>query len=198
MRNKIILLIISALILISCGEKSKKENYSEIPEKLKVDSIEIVQEIKTESKVTPIPKEIVSEENISKECKCYDGIGSSDKDAPSLTFNFSNSKSVSICGYKNPESEKDQLLISEFNIFDCSNGKQLVEYGAMDNCLIKTGQDLVQIELLKYLPIGENWEWKLTKVALQTITPDLSKLKVSELLPSYSKTQIKDSLQNHR
>ncbi len=189
MTYKLTFILILSFFILSCGEKNKKKNVISSAVEIKEDPAINLKKAETESKQQNIEKEI------SKKCKCYNGIGSSDTDKPILTFEFSNGKSVSVCGYKNPDSKTDQLLISEFNVFDCLNGKQIVEYGAMENCLIKTEKDLVKIELLKYLPIGKNWKWESIKVAEQNITPDINELKTSELLADYSPTQIAKSQQ---
>ena len=136
----------------------------------------------------------VSEQKVAG-CNCFNGIGSSDQDTPALTFSFSNGKAVSICGYKSDESTPNELLISEFNIFDCSNGTKYVEYGALENCAIKTAKDLIKIELLKYLPTGENWTWKTITIAEQQLTPHSNELKASELKPSYTPVQISEDQQ---
>ncbi len=185
MTSKITFILILSFLILSCGEKSNKKNTA----KIKKDSLIVLENVETESEAKNIEK------GLKKQCKCYNGIGSSDKDMPILTFDFSNGKSVSICGYKNPDSRTDELLISEFNIFDCLNGKQFVEYGAVDNCLIETENDTIKIQLLKFLPIGENWKWSSIKVAEQIITPDLNKLKVSELTANYSPILINKSKQ---
>lgn len=130
------------------------------------------------------------------ECQCYNGIGSTEKDEPISTFEFSNNRSVSICGFKLPVSKDDELLITEFNVFDCSNGNKLVEYGADNNCMITFKSDSLKIELLKYLPSGDNWHWELSKIGEQTIKQELNTLKVSELTGNFNKTKINKAEQN--
>ncbi len=178
MIRKIIFILVLSIFILSCGEKNSKKNI-----------------VKTESKAQNVDQEMPIEKESEKKCNCYNGIGSSENDKPILTFDFSNGKSVSICGYKNPDSKYNELLISEFNIFDCLNGKQFVEYGAMENCLIKTEKDTIKIQLLKFLPIGENWKWTSIKVAEQIIIPDLNDLKISELNASYSPIRINNGQQ---
>ena len=170
MSSKITIILILSLFILSCGEKNNKKQTT--------NSLKKIEKVLTEK------------------CKCYDGIGSSENDLPILTFAFSNGKSVSVCGYKNPDSKADELLISEFNVFDCLNGKQFVEYGAMENCLIKTGNDTIKIQLLRLLPVGEDWKWTSVEIAEQIITTDLNELKISELTTNYSPIEISNDQQS--
>jgi hypothetical protein len=139
---------------------------------------------------------IESEISIDNVCKCYNGIGASDKDNPLLIFNFSNGKSVSICGYKDPDLQTENLNISEFNVFDCKSGESYVEYGAMENCILITKKDTLTIQLLKFLPTGENWKWKSVQIAEQVITTDLNKIKVLEINTKYKPTHIENKQQS--
>ena len=172
-------ILISAL-LISCFWKTEKTNTTE-------ENISIV------TKKTKIIETEISNDSY---CKCFNGIGASDKDKPLLTFNFSNGKSVSVCGYKDPDLETKNLNISEFNVFDCSNGKSYAQYGALQNCIIITKKDTLIIQLMKSFPIGENWKWKPIQIAEQVITTDLNEIKAFEIKPKYKPTYIKPKQQS--
>lgn len=182
-----------AIFIFSCGDKKDSSNGNILKEKTE----EITQTVYKESNVEVEikKKEEPSEKNAISKCKCFDGIGSTDKDEPILTLSFSNGKSISVCGYKNPDSKTDKLLISEFNVFDCLDGSQLVQYGAMDNCILETKKDLLKIYLLKHLPVGENWKWKPIKIAEQKIIADSDKLKISEIVPSFKPVKINKVVQ---
>lgn len=121
-------------------------------------------------------------------CRCFDGIGSSDKDKPIKTHTFKNNISVSICGYHDPKEQNDKLIISEFDIFNCKTGKSYVRFGALENCMIETSNDTIIIKLMDYLPNNEKWEWNSVIKAQQTITVSEDSLKVSPLLTCYKKT----------
>jgi hypothetical protein len=167
-------------LLISCSWKTERTNSTE----------EVIPNVSVKS------DNIESEISIDNVCKCYNGIGASDKDNPLLIFNFSNGKSVSICGYKDPDLQTENLNISEFNVFDCKSGESYVEYGAMENCILITKKDTLTIQLLKFLPTGENWKWKSVQIAEQVITTDLNKIKVLEINTKYKPTHIENKQQS--
>jgi len=133
--------------------------------------------------------------NSKKECQCYNGIGASEKDNPLFVFDFSNGKSISICGFKDSELQTDFLNISEFNVFDCVSGKSYAEYGAMENCIIKTKQDTLIIQLLKFLPTGKDWKWISVQIAEQIITIDLNEIEVSKIKAKYKPIFINSNIQ---
>lgn len=119
----------------------------------------------------------------NKDCTCFDGIGSSKNDAPILTYQFNNQKSVSVCGFVDKEMSQEYPIISEFDIFDCDTGKSYVRFGALDICRLKQHKNELEIQQLKYLPVGENWNWELIQIGEQTIKPKGKKLEISDLRP---------------
>ena len=133
--------------------------------------------------------------DLDEDCRCFDGIGSSKTDKPLLVFNYTDGNMVSVCGYSEEGLTNDGLKVSEFNVFDCKSGKPLVEFGALQNCLVKTGRDTLQINLMGYYPCGENWKWESVKIAKQLITANTTNFNVSELTPDYSPNNIDKSLQ---
>lgn len=130
---------------------------------------------------------IMSTENIklslADSCKCFDGIGSLKNDEPKLTYSFKNKKSVNICGFIDKEMTEQGFIISEFNIFDCDTGKSYVEYGAVKICRIVEKENELEIQDLRYLPIGDDWRWTLIQIGEQTIKPNGNDLYISELKP---------------
>ena len=104
----------------------------------------------------------------SADCGCFNGIGSSESDKPSLTIEFSNGTTLSVCGYEQEKLSENEILISEFNIFNCKTGEQLVEYGAIQNCIIEKNKFALTIKELKYLPAGDNWKWKQIQIGQTT------------------------------
>jgi len=178
--TRTITLTLISIFLLSCSEKTEKTNSTEKINPTISEETEIVQ--------PKIDKE--------KTCQCYNGIGASEKDNPLLIFDFSNGKSVSICGFKDPDLQTTELNISEFNVFDCLSGKSYVEYGAMENCIIKTKKDTLIIQLLKFLPTGENWKWSSVQIAEQIITTDLNEIKVLKIKTKYQPTSIDNKLQS--
>lgn len=57
----------------------------------------------------------------STDCRCFNGIGSSEFDEPSLTIDFSNGTTLSVCGYEQEKLNENEVYISEFNVFNCKN-----------------------------------------------------------------------------
>ena len=163
------------IILFSCTEKVEKQNSDKMLNSIISEKTELVNQ------------KVVKE----RKCQCFDGIGASEKDTPILIYEFSNGKSISICGYQDSE-----LNISEFNVFDCQSGKSYVEYGAMENCEIKTKKDTLIIQLLKFLPTGENWNWESVQIAEQVFTTDLNEIKVLDIKPKYKPISIESKQQS--
>jgi hypothetical protein len=177
--TRIIIHSLFAIILFTYAEKTEKKKSKE-------------QVYSTISEETELVHQKVEKE---KRCQCFNGIGASEKDTPVLIFEFSNGNSISICGYKDPDLQTSELNILEFNVFDCKSGESYVEYGAMENCIIKTKQDTLIIQLFEYLPVGKNWKWKSTQVAEQIITIDLNEIQPSEIFPKYEPIPIDNKMQ---
>ena len=132
----------------------------------------------------------------AKDCKCFDGIGASINDKPTLTYNFENGKSVSICGFVDKEMQELGTIISEFNVFDCESGKSYAEYGALNICRIVEKKNELEIQDLRYLPIGNEWNWELIQIGEQIIKTNGNQLFVSELTPKIQKYKISDNQAN--
>ena len=128
---------------------------------------------------------LIAENNVTstKDCKCFDGIGSSKNDDPVLTYQFDNNKSVNVCGFVDKEMSQEYPIVSEFDVFDCETGKSYVRFGALEICRLKQNKNELVIQQLRYLPIGTNWNWELIQISEQTITPKGNQLKVSDLKP---------------
>lgn len=105
------------------------------------------------------------------ECKCFDGIGSVKGDQAVLTTQFSNGTSLSLCGYVDEDVNEEELIVSEFNLFDCATGKSLLEYSAVQTCAIEEKQDTLIIKELKHMAADSNWQWKWVQISQQLIYP---------------------------
>ena len=167
--KQFIALIIIAIFQLSCEENSKPKSK---------DNIKL---------------------SLTESCMCFDGIGSSKNDEPKLTYFFKNNRSVSICGFIDNEMHEEGFIISEFNIFDCDDGKSYVQYGAVKMCRIVEKENELEIQDLRYLPVGDDWSWTLIQIGEQTIKPNGDELYVSELKPkiqpyTISKKQADDFL----
>ncbi len=180
--NRISLIVFFSLAFFSCTEKKIEDNLTQ-SKRNNSDSLAIsLSDTITKKKEGQVFKE---------ECVCHKGIGSAEGDKPVFVFNFSNGKRVSVCGY----AQENRDVISEFNVFDCATGESFVEFGAVENCRIKAHDDTLKIQLLKFLPVGDDWKWELVQIGIQTITTNLDKLEVSKLEVKYNITQIDNKLQ---
>ncbi len=102
-------------------------------------------------------------------CKCFNGIGSSEGDNPSFTIEFKNGIILSVCGYELEKVAQNEIRITEFNVFNCKTGESLVEFGAVQTCNVKSDKNELIITELEYLPAGKNWKWKLIPIRKQII-----------------------------
>lgn len=120
------------------------------------------------TQITNTKNVVTSENQDSKEkletknCTCFNGIGSTVGEAPILSHSFSNDETIIVCGYQEHE------LISEFDLFNCKNGNSLVRYGAVQICHIKSRKDTIEIIELKNLP-ATNWEMRLLPIGRELI-----------------------------
>ncbi len=105
----------------------------------------------------------------NKDCRCYKGIGSNDQDIPNLIYNFSNGQKISVCGFEQNRTADNELLISEFNVFNCETGTVYVEYEALQNCKVSIKNNALEIIELRLYPAGENWEWMPLPIGIERI-----------------------------
>lgn len=75
-------------------------------------------------------------------------------------------------------------------------GEQIVEYGAVQNCIVKKDEFGLTITELKYLPAGENWKWEQVKIGFQQVYVKENKLVVLEQKPAFDQNKIDDSRAN--
>lgn len=133
---------------------------------------------------------------VEQSCDCYQGIGSIKGEKPILKSNFSNGKSLVTCGYYDEDSQTLELVMSEFNIFDCDTGQSLVEYDAIQICNIREAKDSLIIEELKFMPAGKNWSWELFQIGEQIISVQNQSLVVSGSTPKFEAATIEEAQQN--
>jgi len=176
--NKLTSIIILIFLLFGCVEKPEKKKTTEL---VKENSTLTSQKMETE----------IEKSELTKECECFDGIGSTKVDKPILTFSFLNKKSISVCGFYDKDlQDGNGIIISEFNVFDCSSGKSYIEYDATQTCRIKETQNSIVIEELYYLPTGKDWTWELIQIAEQTISSNENEILVSEIKPKIKPIKI--------
>jgi hypothetical protein len=132
--------------------------------------------------------EAIQEKAVTLTCNCFNGIGSRKGDSAIFEMKFSNGESISVCGFMDKEMEV--TTFSEFNVFECSKGKSLTEYDAMQICRLIEKKDSLVIQELKYLPTGKNWTWNLIQIAEQIITVDDVKIFATPITPKLEKFYI--------
>ena len=185
MKIKLIILSILSLSFFACKNNSESKGEEQIN--------------KTDTEV--LPKETTNHikdepnERLESDCKCFNGIGSTESDTPILTSTFSNGVSLSLCGFFDKEMQDKGLVMSEFNVFNCKNGNALVEYGAVQVCKIEEKQDALIIWELKYLPVGKNWNWELIQIGKQEITQNDGEIIVENQIPELEKFTINEVIQ---
>lgn len=126
----------------------------------------------------------------NKDCGCFDGIGSSENDKPSLTLEFSDGDKISVCGYEEKKISDNKVLMSEFNVFNCKTGKSLTEYGAVQNCLVSIENGKLIIVELKYLPAGDNWKWIQVPIGVEKVFSNGTKVLATGKSPNFEKVKI--------
>ena len=62
--------------------------------------------------------------------------------------------------YEKERISDTEVVITEFNVFDCKTGKSLLQYGAVHTCNVKFEEGKLYITELEDLPAGENWKWE--------------------------------------
>jgi len=92
-----------------------------------------------------------------------------ENDAPKMTLELSETIFLNVCGYEHERYGEDEILISEFNVFNCETGEALVTYGALQNCIVLKVDKRLEIKELRNLPSGKDWEWQSVQIALQQI-----------------------------
>lgn len=127
-------------------------------------------------------------------CKCLDGIGTVNGDEPSLVVEFANGQKLIVCGYEQQKISDNEILISEFDIFNCQTKKSLVQFGAVDLCRIVHKEDKVIINKLKKLPAGKNWEWINISIGVQELGEKNGDIYITQLVPNFKKLKIDSKL----
>lgn len=185
MKIKLIKLLTLSLSLFACNTNSESKSEKQL--------------IKTDTKVLSEASDNhlneTSKDKSESDCKCFNGIGSTESDKPILTSTFSNGASVSLCGFFDKEMQNEGLIMSEFNVFNCKTGNALVEYGAVQICRIEEKKDTLTIYELKYLPTGKNWNWELIQIAKQEILVIEGNLIAKPQVPELEKFTIKETEQ---
>ncbi len=134
-------------------------------------------------------------ENQTDNCKCYQGKWSLPEQTPLLTYQFSNGKSISVCGYKEVKNKKE--IFSEFDIFDCNTEKSLIAHTALEACYIELKEDTVVVQRLYYLPLpSQQWKWSYVPIAEQMLIADNDTIKALKETPKFATLKIAEKEQD--
>ena len=119
------------------------------------------------------------------ECGCYEGIGFSINDTPILVTKFDNGQILTVCGYLEKRISPTEVKVSEFNVFNCNTGESLVEFGALENCIVRFENSVLIIDKLSLLPTGDNWKWTYVTVGSQQLFKNGNDIVVTPLKPNF-------------
>jgi hypothetical protein len=72
------------------------------------------------------------------------------------TFNLSNGKKISLCGYKNVGS--NPVTYSEFVLSVCGEKNIIDFWGARISCTLRVKKDTLLVNQINYFPIGNNFK----------------------------------------
>ncbi|WP_321996903.1 hypothetical protein [Draconibacterium orientale] len=130
----------------------------------------------------------------NKDCGCFDGIGSTENDKPSLTVEFSDGDKISVCGYEEKKISDNKVLISEFDVFNCKTGLSLTQYDAVQNCQVSIENGILVIIELKYLPAGDNWKWIQVPIGIEKVLKNGIKVLATGQTPSFEEFKIEKEI----
>ncbi|MEP0214510.1 MAG: hypothetical protein ABJD66_14915 [Cellulophaga sp.] len=78
---------------------------------------------------------------------------------PAMTFELANGETYNICGFVNSKISDNQLLISDFDIFNCKTDELLLE-SLSQNCFVNFKDGVLEITEMGLLRFGNNWEYE--------------------------------------
>ncbi|MEO9511616.1 MAG: hypothetical protein ABJN84_07925 [Flavobacteriaceae bacterium] len=103
------------------------------------------------------------------ECLCFNGEELQLEGAePQMTFMLENGKTYNVCGFIENKMSNTQILISDFNIFDCESGELIFE-SLSQNSFINFKEGVLEIVQMDLLRFGENWEYETIPTGLVNI-----------------------------
>lgn len=121
--------------------------------------------------------------------------GTTNGQRPDTSFYFSNSKTIILCGYKNPDSKP--TTFSEFTLSICGEDTILDFWEAMLTCRLNFEQDTLLVEDMRYLPtaINRKYEeatWSIEKIYFVNGLPH-RQLKTNEKIRKYNEAEIEQT-----
>ncbi|MDO6492406.1 MULTISPECIES: hypothetical protein [unclassified Cellulophaga] len=94
------------------------------------------------------------------QCLCSNGTELELKGVkPAMTFELANGETYNICGFVNSKISDNQLLISDFDIFNCKTDELLLE-SLSQNCFVNFKDGVLEITEMGLLRFGNNWEYE--------------------------------------
>lgn len=118
---------------------------------------------------------------------------------PDTTFNFSNGKSIDLCGYVNPGTPK---TYSEFVLTVCGQDTIIDFWGAVKTCKIKVKNDTLFVENLYILPVGQSFKskeivWITDQIYFEGSKTARKKI-INKAIPLYDKVKIESVLTEYK
>jgi hypothetical protein len=101
--------------------------------------------------------------------------GTTNGQQPDTSFRFSNSKSIILCGYKNPDIKP--TTFSEFTLSICGQDTIIDFWDATLTCRLKFKKDTLVIEDIKNLPTATERKYQMTTWTVEKIYFANSKLR---------------------
>lgn len=115
------------------------------------------------------------------------------------TFQFSNGKTIVLCGYKNPDSKP--TTFSEFILSVCGQDTIIDFWGAVLTCRLKFSKDTLLVDQLQNLPTGTNFKFQETTWTTEKIYFSgeiiVSKLAVNRQIRKYNQNEIQTVLKTY-
>lgn len=109
------------------------------------------------------------------------------------TFNFSNGKTIALCGYKDTDIKPSGD--SEFVLSVCGQDTIIGFWGAVQTCRVKMNKDIVLVQELKNLTVGKNFAYQPTVWTTEKIYFNgeelVRKLEVNKKIKKYNQAEIK-------
>lgn len=114
-------------------------------------------------------------------------------------FHLSNSKTIVLCGYKNPESKP--TTFSEFVLSVCGQDTIIDFWGAVLTCRLKVNKDTLFVDELQTLPTGRNFKYQETVWTTEKIyfsgQKVIRKLVVNRQIRKYTENEIQTVLKTY-
>lgn len=126
----------------------------------------------------------------NEKCNCFQFQSEFGIRQDSVIFNFSNGKSIILCGFYNEK----EAHFSEFTLSVCGHDNTIGFWGAVKDCKVKQEGDTLLIDELKDLPVGNSLDyakviWTTNKIYFEENNL-INKLVVNRDIKKYNQNEI--------